>query len=127
MIPSEYEKFCLTLNGCMAAVGRSKPDKATADIFWMKLCEFELSTVQWALVECTDSIEHGYEYNVRLIKKKIEEHLKVNKFREYAKEKIQQQEVADIEHAEYMESDEYKENQDAGTIFQDLRRLFNNV
>ena len=127
MIPDEYEQFCLTLNACMVAAGRAKPDKAAADVFWMKLCEFELSTVQWALVECTDSIDHGYQYNVRLIKKKIEEHLKVNKFREYAKLKIEQQETLAIEHAEYMESDEYKENQDAGTTFKDLRRLFNNV
>lgn len=127
MQQNDYNDFCVTLSSCFSAAGRGKPDTGTAEVFWMKLIEFDLQIVKWALVECTDSIDHGYEYNVRLIKKKIEEHLKVNKFREYAQSKIEQQEVAAIEHAEYMESDEYKENQDAGTTFKDLRRLFNNV
>lgn len=126
MIASEYEKFCLTLNGCMVAVGRSKPDKVTADVFWLKLQEFDLSIVQWALVECTDSIEHGYEYNVRLIKKKIEEHLKVNKFREYAQSKIEQQEVAAIQQGKYLGSDEFEKNQSsAKKTFKACRELLN--
>lgn len=126
MLQSEYETFCLTLNACMVAAGRAKPDKAAADVFWMILVKFDLPVVQQALVECTDSIDHSYEYTVSLIRKKIESNLKVNKFREYAQSRIEQQEVAAIEQGKYLGSDEFDKNQaSAKESFKACRELLN--
>lgn len=111
MQQNDYNDFCSTLIGCFTAVGRGEPKTAAVEVFWMKLSEFDLQLVKWALVECTDSIDHGYEYNVRLIKKTIDDQLNKNKFREDAMKRLMQQEQSAKDLTAYLESDDYKNSQ----------------
>ena len=125
MQQNDYNDFCSTLIGCFSAVGRGKPDTATAGVFWMKLIQYDLPAVKWARVECTD-VDHGYQYNVKLIKKTIESKLRISKFREQAELAIKNQEKKTIEQAIYIESDEFKKNQQAAELcFESIRKELN--
>ncbi len=123
----DYDQFYITLNGCCEAVGKPVMSKGGVDIFYMRLSSYELPTVQWALLEATKDCKSGFDYSVNRIVKIIEKQLKTSKFREDAIARLMQQEETAKDLTEYLESDKYAENQDAGTTFQDLRRLFNNV
>jgi len=128
MIDSEFNDFSATLCGCMGAVGRVTPQTATVEVFWMKLAGYDLSVVKWALVESTDKIENGYDYNVKLIIKTIEKQLNRNKFRSEAILKLAQQDREAEERQEHIESPEYADNQEKGRkAFESCKDLLNDI
>ena len=128
MIASDEDQFYTELSTACQVVGRPPLTEAAAKMFFNRLSCYSFDWVQWGLSEATDHCKTGWDFNVALVKKMIDSKQKINKFRADAEMLLENQSKKSIEQKEYIESDEYKANQEKGSdCFKELRGLMDGI
>lgn len=108
---NDEQKFYIALSSCCEIIGKPKLSSAAAKLLFNKLSPYPLDWVIWGMTTATDSCSTGFDFNIKLIRETIEKGQCKNKFREDAILKLEQQDQDNIIRAQYLESDEFKQNQ----------------
>lgn len=125
MTPNDLDNFYTELAAAVEAVGRPKLSEKAASIFFNRLSGYQYDWVVWALNEAIDRCDSGWQLNPALIKSIIDAEQRVNKFRAEMTERIHKQIANRESYDQYLESDEFKKNQQKGReCISELKGIF---
>lgn len=109
---NDKEQFFISLSSCCEIVGKPKLSSAAAKLLFSKLSDYPLDWVIWGMTKAIENCNTGFDFTLKLIRDTIEKEQGKNEFREYAIMKLEQQAIAGEERQQYIESEEFKRNQE---------------
>jgi hypothetical protein len=128
MNDNDLDKFYTALSTACQVVGRPPLTQAAAKLFFNRLSVYPFDWVCWGMAEATDHCKNGFDFNVALVKRLIDDRQKINKFRADAQTMLEDQNKKAAQRKAYIESDEYKANLKRGSkCLKELKEMIDDV